>query len=103
MDMQLQLNDLPPELLGRIFGYLTAPDILGLKLVCPAAGFPCGPVDPGPLSRSIVLSMMWSQINHVYSISMSSLLQGYWKNRMLLGHPSTDGQACTNIARGSTA
>lgn len=27
------LNDMPPELLGNIFGHLTARDILGLKLV----------------------------------------------------------------------
>jgi hypothetical protein len=36
----LQLNCLPPELLGKIFGHLTAPDILRLKLVGLAAGFP---------------------------------------------------------------
>ena len=29
----LQLNDMPPELLGKILGHLTAPDIQGLKLV----------------------------------------------------------------------
>lgn len=33
------MNSFPSELLGKIFGYLTVPDILGLKLVGLAGGF----------------------------------------------------------------
>ncbi|KAF9648107.1 hypothetical protein BDM02DRAFT_2353645 [Thelephora ganbajun] len=33
MSRPLQLNDLPPELLGKIFGHLAVSDILGLKAV----------------------------------------------------------------------
>ena len=40
MPGSLHLDDFPPELLGNIFWNLTVPDILGLKLVCLAVGFP---------------------------------------------------------------
>lgn len=38
MSGALQLSDMPPELLGKIFGFLTPPDITGLKLVGSVAG-----------------------------------------------------------------
>lgn len=34
-----QLGHLSPELLGKIFGYTTVPDILGLKSVGPVTSF----------------------------------------------------------------
>lgn len=44
-----QLNSMPPELLGKIFGYLPVPDIFGLKLVgLTAEIYPCTPANEIP-------------------------------------------------------
>ena len=56
MSGPLRLNDFPSELLGKIFGHLTVPDILGLKLVGLAVSFFLGTFRTDPSSRSIALS-----------------------------------------------
>ena len=78
MPGSLQLDGLPPELLGKIFEYLKTPDILALKLVGLAAGFPSDQADQILHQGQSYFPMMWSQINHICSISVTLLLLDCW-------------------------
>jgi hypothetical protein len=75
MSRALQLNDMPPELLGNIFGYIKTPDIPGLKLAGSVANIT--PYESSYYMRSIVLSVTSDEVlsqPHVHGLAAAGLL-----------------------------